>query len=48
MQCGTEWYVLTRDRSSNKWLEIFRDAGLEVIKEEVQIGMPSELFVVKA
>ncbi|ORX37456.1 AdoMet dependent proline di-methyltransferase-domain-containing protein [Kockovaella imperatae] len=34
-------------RSNAKWLEVFREAGLEVIREEVQIGMPSELFVVK-
>jgi len=34
-------------RSSAKWLEIFKDAGLEVIKEEVQVGMPQELFAVK-
>jgi protein N-terminal methyltransferase len=34
-------------RSDKKWLEIFKDAGLEVIKEEVQVGMPEELFVVR-
>jgi protein N-terminal methyltransferase len=40
-------FRLTR-RSSAKWVEIFHAAGLQVIKEEVQIGMPGELFVVKA
>lgn len=34
-------------RSNGKWLEAFRDAGLEVIKEQEQVGMPEELFVVK-
>jgi protein N-terminal methyltransferase len=34
-------------RSNGKWLEVFKDAGLRVIKEEVQVGMPDELFVVK-
>lgn len=35
-------------RSSAKWVEIFHSAGLQVVKEEVQVGMPGELFVVKA
>jgi protein N-terminal methyltransferase len=34
-------------RSNNRWLEVFEDAGLEVVKEEVQHGMPEELFMVK-
>ncbi|ODN90237.1 hypothetical protein L198_06255 [Cryptococcus wingfieldii CBS 7118] len=34
-------------RSSGKWVEAFKDAGLRVVKEEVQEGMPEELFVVK-
>ncbi|KAE8542940.1 hypothetical protein D1P53_001005 [Cryptococcus gattii VGV] len=35
-------------RSSAKWLQVFADAGLKVIKEVTQEGMPEELFVVKA
>ncbi|WVQ76967.1 hypothetical protein IAR50_006646 [Cryptococcus sp. DSM 104548] len=34
-------------RSSGKWVQVFHDAGLKVIKEETQEGMPEELFVVK-
>lgn len=34
-------------RSAGKWREIFKDAGLEIIREEVQEGMPDELFVVR-
>jgi len=37
----------TDDRSNGKWLEVFNDAGLKLVKEEVQVGMPEELFVVK-
>lgn len=35
------------DRSNKKWLEVFEGAGLRVVKEEVQMGLPEELFVVK-
>ncbi|CAK9784627.1 DUF858-domain-containing protein [Cutaneotrichosporon oleaginosum] len=34
-------------RSNGKWLEVFHEAGLQVVKEEVQQGLPDELFVVK-
>lgn len=34
-------------RSNGKWLEVFTEAGLKVVKEEVQHGMPDELFTVK-
>lgn len=34
-------------RSNGKWLEAFSQAGLEVVKEEVQHGLPDELFTVK-
>lgn len=34
-------------RSNGKWLEVFHEAGLQVVKEEVQEGLPDELFVVK-
>jgi protein N-terminal methyltransferase len=34
-------------RSNGKWLQIFAEAGLTVVKEEVQVGMPTELFMVK-
>jgi len=34
-------------RSNGKWLEAFAEAGLEVVKEEVQQGLPDELFTVK-
>ncbi|WWD17619.1 hypothetical protein CI109_102060 [Kwoniella shandongensis] len=34
-------------RSSARWLECFKEAGLEVVREEIQQGMPEELFVVK-
>lgn len=36
------------NRSSAKWLQVFADAGLKVVKEVMQEGMPEELFVVKA
>lgn len=34
-------------RSNGKWLQVFEEAGLRVIKEEVQEGLPQELFTVK-
>ncbi|WWC86522.1 uncharacterized protein L201_001399 [Kwoniella dendrophila CBS 6074] len=34
-------------RSHQKWLDCFKEAGLTVIREEIQQGMPDELFVVK-
>ncbi|WVQ97289.1 hypothetical protein IAU59_004400 [Kwoniella sp. CBS 9459] len=34
-------------RSHQKWRDCFTEAGLKIIKEEVQQGMPEELFVVK-
>ncbi|WWC58892.1 uncharacterized protein I303_101437 [Kwoniella dejecticola CBS 10117] len=34
-------------RSHQKWVDCFHEAGLEVIREAVQQGMPDELFVVK-
>jgi protein N-terminal methyltransferase len=34
-------------RSNSRWLEIFAEAGLEIVREEVQQGMPTELFMVK-
>ncbi|WVR06113.1 hypothetical protein IAU60_003143 [Kwoniella sp. DSM 27419] len=34
-------------RSHQKWIDCFTEAGLTVVKEEVQQGMPEELFVVK-
>ncbi|KAL7419230.1 hypothetical protein Q5752_006067 [Cryptotrichosporon argae] len=34
-------------RSNAKWHQCFAEAGLKVVKEEVQLGMPAELFVVK-
>ncbi len=40
-------YKLTCSRSNLKWLEVFEEAGLEVIKEEVQTGMPEQLLMVK-
>jgi len=39
--------AVANDRSNGKWLEVFNDAGLKLVKEEVQVGMPEELFVVK-
>ncbi|WVN89180.1 uncharacterized protein L203_104396 [Cryptococcus depauperatus CBS 7841] len=35
-------------RSTAKWLQVFADAGLEVVKEVVQEGMPEYLYVIKA
>jgi protein N-terminal methyltransferase len=35
-------------RSELKWLEIFKAVGVRVVKEEVQLGLPAGLFVVKA
>lgn len=37
----------SNSRSNGKWLEVFTEAGLRVVKEEVQVGLPQELFVVK-
>ncbi|WVF70645.1 hypothetical protein IAT40_005438 [Kwoniella sp. CBS 6097] len=34
-------------RSHQKWRDCFIEAGLKIIEEEVQQGMPEELFVVK-
>ena len=34
-------------RSSGRWVEIFQEAGLKIVKEEVQEGLPEELFTVK-
>ncbi|TXT10659.1 hypothetical protein VHUM_02164 [Vanrija humicola] len=34
-------------RSNGKWLEVFEEAGLKVVKDEVQEGLPNELFTVK-
>lgn len=36
-----------RIRSHLKWLEIFQIAGLSIIREKVQEGLPEGLFVVK-
>jgi protein N-terminal methyltransferase len=38
---------LTGCRSSGRWIEIFKEAGLKIVKEEVQEGLPEELFTVK-
>lgn len=35
------------NRSSGRWVEIFQEAGLKIVKEEVQEGLPEELFTVK-
>ncbi|KAL1408882.1 hypothetical protein Q8F55_005696 [Vanrija albida] len=35
-------------RSNGKWLEVFEEAGLQVVKDEVQQGLPNELFTVKS
>jgi protein N-terminal methyltransferase len=34
-------------RSNAKWHQVFAEAGLEVVKEEIQEGLPQELFTVK-
>lgn len=34
-------------RSSSRWLQAFTEAGLQVVVEEVQDGMPSDLYRVK-
>lgn len=34
-------------RSNAAWLEIFRVADLRVVRQEVQGGLPEELYVVK-
>lgn len=38
---------LLTGRSAMRWLEIFEEAGLTVLKEEVQEGLPDDLFTVK-
>ena len=39
-----EW---TSYRSDLAWKELFKRAGLKLIREKVQEGLPVELFVVK-
>lgn len=34
-------------RSTLSWLGVFEEAGLKVVKEEIQGGLPEGLFVVK-
>ncbi|KAG8988739.1 hypothetical protein FRB93_003981 [Tulasnella sp. JGI-2019a] len=34
-------------RSNSKWLEIFRDAGLTLVREKVQRGLPEGIYQVK-
>ena len=34
-------------RSNGKWLQVFRAAKLKIVKEEIQVGLPEELFMVK-
>ncbi len=34
-------------RSNKKWEEIFAEAGLTIVKEQVQLGLPAGLFMVK-
>jgi hypothetical protein len=42
-------YTIPRNRRSNKmWEEIFQQAGLKIVKEEVQLGLPQGLFMVKS
>jgi protein N-terminal methyltransferase len=38
---------MSHGRSNGKWLQVFKEAGLTVVKEEIQVGMPDELFMVK-
>lgn len=33
--------------SSARWVDIFKEAGLRIVREEVQEGLPEELFTVK-
>ncbi|KAH8078325.1 AdoMet dependent proline di-methyltransferase-domain-containing protein [Filobasidium floriforme] len=35
-------------RSNKMWEEIFQQAGLKIVKEEVQLGLPQGLFMVKS
>lgn len=35
-------------RSNKMWEEIFEQAGLKIVKEQVQEGLPAGLFLVKA
>ena len=35
-------------RSNKMWEEIFEQAGLKIVKEEVQLGLPQGLFMVKS
>jgi protein N-terminal methyltransferase len=34
-------------RSTNAYQRVFREAGLELVDTQVQLGLPEELFVVK-
>ena len=35
-------------RSDKAWLHLFASAGLTVLKDEVQLGFPAGLFMVKS
>ncbi len=38
---------MTRFRSDLHWKKVFREAGLSILREQVQIGLPRGLFTVK-
>lgn len=40
--------LTSRHRSNKMWEEIFQQAGLKIVKEEVQLGLPQGLFMVKS
>ena len=39
--------MLILDRSDSAWKKAFADAGLKILKEEVQQGFPEGLYAVK-
>ena len=50
MFCRTLGYSsdsTTRFRSDLHWKMVFREAGLSLLREQVQIGLPRGLFTVK-
>ena len=38
---------MTRFRSDLYWKKVFREAGLRILREQVQYGLPKGLFTVK-
>lgn len=45
--CAVHTVLITITRSDMAWKAAFREAGLRLVKEQVQEGLPDGLYVVK-